>query len=171
MRNAPPWVGLTAGGAGMSGCVTSHPLPRLRTCCRWSDSARAVDRHCEGCADLSYSGIGQSTQTVDKYSDRNAFDGVKIDRRALRDRIIGGLQHDITGQSTNGRRAGCDQCPTKARDGRISGEHNDGPTTSLGELAPPHLAAGRQRSHVAAAARRNASRFPQSSGSSIGCSS
>jgi hypothetical protein len=135
------------------------------------DSACAVDRYCEGCADLSYAGIGQSTQTVDKDGDRHAFDGVKIDRRALRDRIIGGLQHDLTGQAANGRRAGCDQRPSKPRDGRISGQHDDGPTTSVGKLAPPHLAAGRQRSHVAAAARRNASRLPQSSGSSIGCSS
>lgn len=81
------------------------------------------------------------------------------------------FQDDLAGQAADGCRAGGDQRPSQARNRGIARQDNDGATPDLGQFAPPQFAAPGSAPHEEAAAARNESRSPQSSGSSIGCAS
>jgi len=138
---------------------------------RHHGSARAVDRDREGAAHLAHSCVAQPAEPVEQHTDRHTLDGVEVDCRTTRYRVIAGLEHHFADESSNRRRAWSNQSPAMPRYHCVTGKYDDRTPADLGHLAPPDLATGRQSAHDAAAARLNDARSPHSSGSSIGCSS
>jgi len=134
-------------------------------------SASAVDSDLKGRADFAHPGVGKPAKSADQDYDRDAFDRVQVNRRTARDRVEIRLEDNLAGESPDGRRAWRDEGTSKSRDRGITRQDNNRAAADLGQLAPPHLTASRQRTHDAPAARRHDAKSPHSSGSSTGCSS
>src|SRR5205085_11902704 len=116
--------------------------------------------HCnlERGAHFTHAVVTQTADPFDKCRNRHALDGVEVDRTPLRDRIITGLEHDLTRKPTDSRRARSDQRATESRNARVAGEDHDGTARNVDELTPPHLTATRLSRHEAASASRNDAR-------------
>jgi hypothetical protein len=84
---------------------------------RWS--AGAVDRNREGGADLAHPDIGHPAEPTDKHRNGDALDRVQIHRRPARDRILTRFESHLARQSSNGRRAGCNECAAVPWDHRV----------------------------------------------------
>ena len=130
----------------------------------------AVDSDLERIAHLAHLAVSQASESFDENSDRHALDRVEIGNARSRYGILAGLEGDFTGELADRRCARSNERSAKARDRRVSRQHDDRATTDLGKLAPPHLAPLR-RTHDAAAASRNDARLPHSSSVSSGVSS
>jgi hypothetical protein len=120
--------------------ISSFVVNRLFEAARKSDfaaltpfpSVGAIDRYAERCADLSHAAIAQSTKTINEDSHRHAFNGVKIDRRTSRDRIVGGFQNDLTVQPSDRGRARRHQRTPKSRYCCVPGQHHNGAPAGFG---------------------------------------
>ncbi len=134
-------------------------------------SAATVHGYLKGCEDVTHSIISEPAEAADQNCDRDAFEGIKVDRGTVRDRGGIGFKNDFAGQSPDRGRAWRDKCAPKPRDSRVARHDIDWPASDFGKLAPPDLTAGRKRTHEEPAARRHDDRSPQASGSSGGCSS
>ena len=130
----------------------------------------AVDGNFESGAHLSHSLAAQSAEPVDEYSDRDALDRVKIDRREVGNRIGAWFEEDLAGEVSDRRRARGNERAPQSGYGCISREDQDGPAANVRKLAPPKLPSTRHAGHVAAAERKDA-RSPHTSGALIGSSS
>lgn len=131
-------------------------------------SARAVDGNAQGRAHLAHPIVSQATQPGHEDGNGDALDGIQVHRATAGNRILGGVQDDLAGESTNGGRAGRDERASKPRQRGVPGQDDHGAAADLRQLAPPHLPAGGRLIHEAAAAPRNDARSPHSSGSSTG---
>jgi len=156
---------ITAGRGRSPGGSVVDPLRRRPR------SVGAVDRDLEGRTDVPHTGFGQPAQPAHEDCDRDALDRVQVDRRTPRDGIVNGFEDNLAGEPSDRCCAGSDERASEPWDRAVTGQHDDGASTDLHQLAPPHLPPGRKCDHEAAAARRNDARSPHSSGSSAGCSS
>jgi hypothetical protein len=123
----------------------------------------AGDGDFEGGADRTHPIIAEPAEAFDKRSERDALDRIEVDDRCPRNRILAWFEQHLAGDPADRGRTRSDQCAPQPRNRGISREHDDGPTSDLGKLAPPHLASGRDRGHDAPAAPRNEAKSPHSS--------
>src|SRR6476659_8262785 len=81
-------------------------------------SAAAVDGDLERLADLAHAHAAKSAQAFDQRSYRNALDRIEIDDRYQRNRVVRGLEENLSRDSPDRGRARSDQCTTQTRDRR-----------------------------------------------------
>jgi hypothetical protein len=81
----------------------------------------------------------EPTEAVHEYRNRDALNGVEIQRASPWNRIFLGLEHDFAEETADHRCARCDEGSAKPRDGNVTGEDDDRPTTDIRKLAPPHF--------------------------------
>lgn len=142
-----------------------HPGPRTRR-----TGSPSIHRHRQRRTHRAHPIISQPTQPRRERRHRHTLHQIQIHRRALRHRIIIGLQDHFTGEPPHRRRARRHQHPPQPRNRHIARQHHHRPRLRLGGLAPPQLPARGQR-HRRPADSRQAATSPHWSGSSAGCSS
>jgi hypothetical protein len=140
---------------------------RRRSCPRRGTVHRDFERQ----AHLSHPIVTEPAQPLDQHGDRDALDGVHIDSRPLRDRVVTWFENDLAGQSTHRRCTWGDEHSTKPGYSGVPRQHNHWTATDLRWLTPPDLTPGGKGRHDAAAASRKDARSPHASGSLSGCSS
>ena len=113
----------------------------------------------------------KSAEALDERPDRNALDGVEVDDRDERDRVVRGFEEDLGWDVADRGCAWPDKGAPQTWDRSISGEYDHRPAPDPWKLAPPQVTSRRKRSHDAPAAARNDARSPHSSASSSGCAS
>lgn len=131
----------------------------------------AVDRNLECLTDLSHPHTAQRADPFDQHRSRHRLDRVQVGGTPATDRVFAGVENDLTRQTSDRRRTRCNERSTQPRDGYVTRQDHDWPSTDFRKFAPPELTSGRQRAHVADAAFRNEARSPQSSSTSRGSAS
>ena len=145
--------------------------PKRRAPRRPVRSDLAVDRHLKGGAYLPHPLAAQSAESLDQHCDRDALDRVEIDSRKPGDRVRARFEEDLARKVPDIGCAGGDQGAAQSGDGSVPGQDKYRTSANVREFAPPEFPSTSCVGHVAAAAERNDSRSPHSSGLLIGCSS
>jgi hypothetical protein len=133
-----------------------------------TQSAFAGDGDLEGFADLQHPLVAEAAETLDQRRQRDALERIEIDDRCAWHGIVARLQQHLAWNAADRRRARSDQRASKARNRRVSREHDYRTSTDLRELTPPDFSPSRKRAHEEPAAARNDARSPHSSPASTG---
>ncbi len=144
---------------------------RVADCLESGRSAIAVNGNFEGLTELPHPDVAEATDPFREGAEANALDRVQVSHAVPWHGVVAGFEDNLTGQATDGRGARSDDCPPKARNGGVAGQHDDRPSTNVGKLTPPYVSPSRQRTQDAAAETLNDARSPHSSFSSSGWSS
>ncbi len=155
------------GHAFVGRCSTA----REASICRKQISTGAIHCDLEGSAHFAHPCLAEPPEAFDDYGDRDALNGVEIDRASSWDWIVLWLQYDLAEQIADRRRARSNEGSAKPWNGSITRQDDNWSTTDVWKLAPPHFPSGWKGRHDAAAESRNEARSPHSSGSSSGCCS
>jgi len=83
-------------------------------------SALTVDRDSESATDVAQAGVGETAESFDEDTDRDALDRVQVDGRTPGDRIIVRLEDDLARECPDCRRARRDEHTPKPWDRRIT---------------------------------------------------
>jgi hypothetical protein len=133
-----------------------------------AELAAAGDGDFKRSADLTHPVVAESAEAFNERSQRHTLYRVEVHGRPPRDRVIAWLEEDLARDPANSGRARPDQSAAQPWNRSVSGQHDDRPTSDLGELTPPHLASDRKCGHDAPAAARNEAKSPHSSAASSG---
>src|SRR5436190_6887609 len=96
------------GSSPPSSTFGSPPCAGIR--CFRASSAVAVDGDLERRADLTHAVVAESAESLEERSEGNALDGIEIDDRDERDRVVRRLEEDLGLDPADRGRARSDQC-------------------------------------------------------------